>query len=558
MPGPFREPPFMDDGFDFRKLNNERVPAADPELFSAFMQDMKSHESSGEVAPDTRGADYFFLEAFVTDDMMWDFDRIEEDFMRHCYDKLREFGQIQCYEIAARYSSPEESHRSMVMGLILNGAKSGDAYCVALIKYLFKTYHKPLYKQLKRFSKISVEEVLAISESDNMPNFHNLSIVLTMCAIDNVVLSDHCSILYKWLEKRQNEIEEEQEESTEFMEFADNLFDECHLQVEEWVAEDEKNHPSFRNQIKTYWKEDEFVGGCLNHLGYPEDYLMRCMENNMGLTIQFTRTLAVLRTVYPKREFTFEEVQKYTHLYSAISALVDVSEAYDDVNREFLGLEQDYATWDEDTLFHPENISVSEAPKQREEKKPLTSIVKTETKDVKEEDYLAEIDELRRKLNQRDMEYKQLRNQYAALNSAKKESDNLVAKYKNDREELIALREFAYRLEQEVPEIPEAGLDEMKAAIADKTFVIVGGHVNWVNKLKTEFPKWSYVLPSAYKTVDASSLENKDMIFFFTDHISHVAYGKVIGIARERKIPFSYLHGVNMEQIIRQIYESGK
>ena len=34
--------------------------------------------------------------------------------------------------------------------------------------------------------------------------------------------------------------------------------------------------------------------------------------------------------------------------------------------------------------------------------------------------------------------------------------------------------------------------------------------------------------------------------------------GKVIGIARERKIPFSYLHGVNMEQIIRQIYESGK
>ena len=26
----------------------------------------------------------------------------------------------------------------------------------------------------------------------------------------------------------------------------------------------------------------------------------------------------------------------------------------------------------------------------------------------------------------------------------------------------------------------------------------------------------------------------------------------------ERMIPFSYLHGVNMEQIIRQIYESGK
>lgn len=33
------------------------------------------------------------------------------------------------------------------------------------------------------------------------------------------------------------------------------------------------------------------------------------------------------------------------------------------------------------------------------------------------------------------------------------------------------------------------------------------------------------------------------------------AYGKFIGIARERKIPFSYLHGVNMGQIVRQIYD---
>lgn len=489
--------------------------------------------------------------------MMWDFDRIEEDFMKHCYDKLREFSQIQYYEIAARHSSPEESHRSMVMGLILNGAKSGDAYCVALIKYLFKTYHKPLYKQLKRFSKISVEEVLAISESDTIPDFYNLSIVLTMCAIDNVVLSDHCSVIYKWLGKRQDEIEDAKEEATEFIEFADDLFEECRLQVEEWIAEDEKKHSSFRNRIKTYWKKEEFVEGCLKHLGYSGDYLMKCLKNNMGITIQFTRTLAVLRTVYPKREFTFEDVQKYTHLYSAISALVDVSEAYDDVNREFLGLDQDYDTWDEDTLFHPENIFVAQVPRHKEKRKPLTSVVKTDSKNVKEEEYLAEIDALRRKLNQRDMEYKQLRNQYAALNSAKKESDNLVAKYRNDREELIALREFAYRLEREAPEIPVVGVDEMKAAIADKAFVIGGGHVNWVNKLKTEFPKWSYVLPSAYKTVNASSLENKDMIFFFTDHISHVAYGKVIGIARERKIPFSYLHGVNMEQIIGQIYENG-
>lgn len=153
---------------------------------------------------------------------------------------------------------------------------------------------------------------------------------------------------------------------------------------------------------------------------------------------------------------------------------------------------------------------------------------------------------------------RQLKMQYAASNSARKEAEALLFKYQNDREELIALREFVYHLEQEIPEIETLSLDEMKKEISSKKYVIIGGHVSWVNKLKAEFPGWTYILPSTLKTVDAHSLDHKDMIFFFTDHISHAAYGKFIGIARERKLPFSYLHGVNMAQIVRQIYNSAK
>lgn len=75
-------------------------------------------------------------------------------------------------------------------------------------------------------------------------------------------------------------------------------------------------------------------------------------------------------------------------------------------------------------------------------------------------------------------------------------------------------------------------------------------------KLKSEFPDWTYIQPSAYKNLDANGLENKERIFFFTDYLSHITYTKFVAIAREKKIPFSYLHGVNMEQIIRRIYES--
>lgn len=559
MPGPFNMPPFPDGAMNFGQFDmdpHEKAKMAG--MFSLLMEDIKNHEE-GNVAPDTIGADYFFIQNFVTGDMEWDFDRIEEDFMKHCYDKLREFGRVQWYEHnAARFSTPEESHRNMVMGLILNGAKSGDEYCKALIRYLFKTYHKQLYKQLKRFSKISLDEVLALSRPDDDDDLDMgyMAIVLTMCSIDNVVMQDRCTILYRYLDKRREEYDLMDEEANEFMDFADGLFEDCQRQVEEWVSAEEKSN--VRHLHKEYWKEDAFVGRCLNHLGYPEDYLYRCMENNMGLKIQFTRTLAVLRTVYPKREFTYEEVQRYTHLYSAISSLVDVSENLDDLNRMFLGLEQDYDDWDDETLFHPENITVSNQPKSKAEKKVLTNVATVDNSSASKDDYLAEIDELHKKLNQREMEYKQLKAQYSAAHVARKEAENRLAVYESDREELIALREFAYHLENEAPVIAETSIDDMKKAIADKAYVIIGGHVNWVNKLKSEFPKWTFILPSAYKTVDADGLDNKDKIFFFTDHISHVAYGKFVAIARERKIPFSYLHGVNMEQIIKQVYESGK
>lgn len=543
---------------DYDKFNANHMPMPDPELLDAFVRDMKNHES-GNLVPETSGADYFFIRYFITEDMRWDFDRIEEDFVKHCYDKFRDFAKVQWYEQnSIRFSSPEESHCYMVMGLILNGAKAEDEYCKALIRYLFKTYHKSLYKQLKRFSKISADEVISLSEIDGQMDLGNMAVILTMCSIDNVVLGNSCAVLYDHMEKIRQEYEAEDEEDTQFMEFSDELFEECREQVDRWVEEDEKAHPSFGRQLKTYWKEDEYIAGCLKHLGYPGDYLYRCMQNHLGLSIQFTRTLAVLRTVYPKREFSFEEVQKYAHLYSAISALIDVSEELEKVNREMLGLETDYATWEEETFFHPENIVIhkSEAPKK--ETHVLTKVARVETDTITKEDYLAEIDALRSKLSQRETEYKKLKMQYAASNSARKEAEALLSKYQNDREELIALREFVYHLEQEAPEIEAQSLDEMKEAIATKKYVIVGGHVNWVNKLKAEFPGWTYILPSTFKTVDAGVLDHKDMIFFFTDHISHAAYGKFIGIARERKIPFSYLHGVNMEQIIRQIYESGK
>lgn len=115
-----------------------------------------------------------------------------------------------------------------------------------------------------------------------------------------------------------------------------------------------------------------------------------------------------------------------------------------------------------------------------------------------------------------------------------------------------------YNLELEDPDNSGASVEEMKALIAYKDIAIIGGHINWINKLKQEFPDWTYISVSDFKAVDVKSLDNKEMLFFFTDYISHMAYGKFIAAARERKIPFAYLHGVNLEQMVKIVWEKVK
>ena len=70
----------------------------------------------------------------------------------------------------------------------------------------------------------------------------------------------------------------------------------------------------------------------------------------------------------------------------------------------------------------------------------------------------------------------------------KKEAEEMVHRYESEREELIALREFAYQTQQEEEIRSDLSVEEMKTAIKGKKIAIIGGHVNWHNKLKQQIP----------------------------------------------------------------------
>ena len=76
--------------------------------------------------------------------------------------------------------------------------------------------------------------------------------------------------------------------------------------------------------------------------------------------------------------------------------------------------------------------------------------------------------------------------------------------------------------------------------------------------MKSEFPEWKFVSATVSGAADTAIVDKADYVFFFSDTISHSTYYRYLNILRERKIGFGYIHGVNIDNVIRQLYRELK
>ena len=173
-------------------------------------------------------------------------------------------------------------------------------------------------------------------------------------------------------------------------------------------------------------------------------------------------------------------------------------------------------------------------------------------------DLYKEIEKLRASLKAKDQTISQLSRMYREASQKAKEEQVDAERWDDDRVELARLREHVYQMTEDdlKPQtIPE---ESMEAALKDRRIVIVGGHDNWVHFMKEKFPSWNYIKPGIANTVPESAVMNAEYLFFFTDTLSHGAYGKFIHVARVHGISFGYLHGTNIPETVKQIYTTIK
>ena len=548
---------------EFREAHPELFHSPEPgrhnaprSFLNVMMKDVMNRED-GNVAPDTIGADYFFIEGFITPAMEKDFPEITKEFLAKCYPQLEEFaGQGWSDKDHFYDSDPATALRRRILNLILSGAKYDNGYAKALLTYLYKTYHKKEYNQLKRFRKIHVDEILSIAEPYDVVIMDDvIGRILCMCPVLGIELDDMCSILYLTLEEKRKEYESWHEEDRNFPGFRDGLYRECLDIVDSWMEQD-KDRTGYHKCMK-YWEENDFLGICFQYEGYPDGYSYSCDYYHEGLRSMLTTTLALLRTHWPKREFSYEDVQRYANVYSTARALAIVSDELDDDITDAMGILPDRYIDDRSTgLFHPEKIQYNASGEKKESKRPqYAGIAPVGTTKAKDQDYLDEIARLRSRLHEQEQKSSEFRSMYQESRKELEKSLEILRKYEDEHAELSALREYVYHLSEDSPVSDFILAEEKQKMIQAKRVILVGGHVSWQNKLKAIYPEWILINPDASRNVDQSILENCDMVYFFTEYINHLSYHRFIGMIRTKKIPFGYLKGRNLDYITDQIYK---
>lgn len=525
-----------------------------------FVNDlMKSHDDKklmpdfNGMTPDAYGCERLFVDFFINDEMREDFPLIARDFYTHEYANIPKYQGVEYFDIQSGEDWPELVFNRFTLGLMMNAVNSGSEYTKALFLYLHKTYNKKEYQIIKRFSTMSLSELLALAkpEGRRCPYYANMSRILFIASLYGIKIDVECNVVYRILDEFSNQFGFSGGFS--FDEAAGDSYKECRKEIDECF-----------NQKKLYFldaKMSKFLGNIFQWLGYSPEYADWCDENDRGVEDRLAIALSILKKTFPKsnREYSAEELTLYGTILHCASAMTCNSSWLAETLKTLAYGESGTFYYDEfPPMFHPEDVQVKAGRqgnvKTERQVMDFTEHAGTDGRRHDEPVLFEEVDKLRHKVHKLESDNSSLRASLAEKRRLEEESKDIRKQLEASNHELAVLRNYVYNLTESDNLITDKTIESMKETIAGYRIVIVGGHSNWLSKMRKEFPNWIFVNPKASGSTDVSVVDKADYVYFFTDTISHSKYYQFMNVIRERKINFGYIHGVNIEKNIRDIY----
>ena len=518
-----------------------------------FVNYMMNIQDDKKLMPDTYGCERFFVDFFINDEMREDFPLIARDFYVHEFANIPKHQDVEYFDIESGEDWPELMFNRFTLGLMMNAVNSGSEYTKALFLYLHKIYYKKEYRTLKRFSKMSLSELLALAKPEGRRHLYyaNLSRILCIAPMYGIKFDVECHAVYGILNEFINKFGLSVGYS--FDEAVDDSFKDCRKEIDERF-----------DQKKLYFldaKMSKFLGNVFQWLGYSPEYADWCDENDRGVEDRLAIALSILKKTFPKsnREYSAEELTLYGMILHCASAMTCNSSWLAETLRTLAYGESGTFYYDEfPPMFHPEDVQVKTSrPENNKTERQVKDFAEHAGADECRHDesvLIEEVDKLRRKVHQLESDNSTLRAGLAEKRRLEEEAKDIRKQLEASKRELAVLRNYVYKLTESDNPITDKTIESMRETIAGYRIVIVGGHSNWLSKMKKEFPDWIFINPEASGSTDVSIVDKADYVYFFTDTISHSKYHQFINVIRERKINFGYIHGVNIEKNIRDIY----
>ncbi|MCD7825820.1 MAG: hypothetical protein LUH14_07670 [Clostridiaceae bacterium] len=524
------------------------------------------------VAPDHYAAEAGFVEVFLEDeDLLREFPLYAREFLKHEGAKLEEYRDVN-YGVGEPGVNTNGIYLcERIVSLMYQAAKKGSSYARGMMVYIYKNYYKAEYNRLKRFQTLSWNSLNDLAEEwvgdDIRVQLRKLTRYLCMAPLLNITLLPDCDDFYPLIGDTYYVAREQTEERNSFQLTAD-LLEESRTEVAGWLRESEKcrTEKDSRKLFPQWWRTREFTCCCLEYLGYSRDYLTfgTDMLDSEEMELNMVKTRAILKKRF-KAEPTYEEVQSMAVIFEFADKLLDEINTVSDTVDNFLGLSSGYAiAAPEKPRFNLERLNAavksSESSTGTQNRKAVKAAADQhkagsgKREEDKDNQLLAEIEQLRMKLHNLEQENEHLRENNKKMRELSDTIGILRQQQADDRRELHALREHVYKLTEKGQD-PEADIAEMEKAVSDKRIVIIGGIDSWSNRLKAKFENWKFISTDISALVDMKIFDGADRTYFFTDYLAHRTYVGYVKALRERRMPFGYIHSTNYENNIKQIYE---
>ena len=424
-----------------------------------------------------------------------------------------------------------------------------------MICRIYKIYYRKEYNQLKRFKTLSYDELVAFETDEEL--FATIAArILTVAPFMGIDVDPECILVKDDVEEILDDETYGYKTDPDFFHFKDGVFEQASGEARELLERLKKENPNFffDNDVqKFFWK-------VFKYHGVPTDFDLICEPYFVRDEREYAVTIALLKSLWPKRTFSDRELMFFRALYRILNIFIDHLGFFDEKVDLMIGREDKFEFELELSRYDPKKQKVARAVAGGSGKTKLTSAGKTDNTSADDgtHELYSQIEHLQAELRAKNQTIEQLNRMYREASEKEKQNRIDTDSWEGDCQELKRLREQVYHMTRE--DLPDQSIspEEMEEAIRGRRIVIVGGHDNWTGFLKEKFPDWTYIKPGVTNTVHENAVMHADYLFFFTDTISHGAYNKFLKVVRTHEIPFGYLHGTNIPETVRQVFETMK